>query len=132
MQAFPEGVRNVWTFEDFEISLRPTSMIMVRVLIGKVADVKRLREAFARTPIRAGTQGYEAWNCVYWAQEALSYAAHDGKALGTCHTDWAHVRDTVMWYIARKVAEHRFDGQVQFDPNKIATWDALEGKEISA
>lgn len=124
------GMHQADSLSMFNIYERETRKRIFRTL--RVADVKRLREAFARSPIRAGTQGYEAWNCVYWLQEALSYAAHDGKALGTCHTDWMHVRDTVMWYIAKKAAEHRFDGQVQFDPNKIATWDALEGKEISA
>ncbi|KAF1852211.1 uncharacterized protein K460DRAFT_274212, partial [Cucurbitaria berberidis CBS 394.84] len=106
--------------------------ILVRILIGKVADGARLGEAFARAPIRAGHAGFEGWNCVSWAQEALSWAAHDGKALGTCHTDWTFVKDTAMWYVAKKTAEHRFDGQGQFDQGKVPTWDAIERKELVA
>ena len=130
MQIVDGAAKNIWAYEDREISLQPTSAILVRVIIGKVADGTRLKEAFARTPIRAGYAGYEGWNCVSWAQEALSLAAHDGKALGSCHTDWTYVRDTAMWYVAKKAAEHRFDGQGQFDQGKVPTWDAIEGKEL--
>lgn len=131
LQRMPEGdIRNVWSFEDRESTLEPTSAILVRIMIGKVVDVARLRAAFARTPIRAGTAGYEGWNCVHWVQEAISYAVADGKALGTCLADWAKIRDTVMWYVAKKEGEHRFDGQVLHNQKKVATWDALEGKEL--
>lgn len=85
---------------------------------------------FANTPIRAGQAGYEAWNCVYWVQEALYLAALDGHALGRGKTDWDYVRDTVMQYVAYKVAEHRYDGQVQFDQSVVATWDAIAGSEV--
>ncbi|TLD25816.1 hypothetical protein E2P81_ATG09473 [Venturia nashicola] len=122
--------RSAWIFEDHQTSLLPTGSILVRVLIGKVADGTRLREVFARTPIRAGHEGYEGWNCISWVQEALSLAALDGKALGTCHTDWTHVRDTALWYVRKKAAEHRFDGKKDYDLSKIATWDAIEGTEL--
>jgi hypothetical protein len=61
---------------------------------------------------------------------SLAWAALDGKALGTARTDWTFVRDTAMWYVAKKATDHRFDGQGQFDQGKIATWDAIEGKEL--
>ena len=132
MQNVDGLVKNVWAFEDRQISLQPTSAILVRIMIGKVADKTRLQEAFAKTPIRAGLQGYDDWNCVFWVEEALSWAAHDGKALGKCHTDWTYVKDTAMWYVAKKAADHRFDGEGQFDQSKVPTWDALEGKEVIA
>ncbi len=76
-------------------------------------------------------QGYEEWNCVSWVQEALSWVAHDGKALGTCRTDWKYVRDTAMEYVAKKAAEHRFDGKAQFDSRVVLTWDAaITGKKL--
>lgn len=108
------------------------SAILVRIIIGKVANEARLREAFEKTPIRAGSQGYEEWNCVSWVEEALAWAAQNGKVLGNCHTDWVHVRDTAMWYVAKKAAEHRFDGEGHFDQGKVLTWDAIEGKELIA
>jgi hypothetical protein len=123
-------VTNVWAYEDRSVSLVPTSAILVRVLIGKVADTARLRTTFANTPIRAGYAGYEDWNCVSWVQEALTWAAQDGKVLGTCQTDWANVRDTAMWYVNKKATEHRFDGEGDFDQSKVPTWDVLERKEL--
>ncbi|KAF5844328.1 hypothetical protein GGP41_004518 [Bipolaris sorokiniana] len=130
LQIIDGKPQNTWAYENVEITLQPTSAILVRIAIGKVADGARLMEAFARTPIRAGYAGYESWNCVSWVQEALTWAAHDGKALGTCHTDWNFVKSTVMWYVEKKAADHRFDGQGQFDTGKVATWDAIEGKEL--
>ncbi|KAF2132115.1 hypothetical protein P153DRAFT_421144 [Dothidotthia symphoricarpi CBS 119687] len=132
MQAAAGVFKSVWVYEDRAVSLQPTSAILVRIMIGKVTDGARLAEAFAKTPIRAGHAGYESWNCVSWIQEALSLAAHDGKALGSSRTDWKFVRDTAMWYVAEKAAKHRFDGQGQFDVGKVPTWDALEKKETVA
>jgi len=120
MELVAGTLQSVWVYEDREISLQPTSSILVRIMIGKVADGTRLREAFAKTPIRAGHEGYEGWNYVSWAQEALSWAAHDGKALGSSQTDWAYVRDTAMWYVAKKAAE------------PVATWDAIDSQELIA
>jgi len=132
MQNVDGTVRNVWAYEDRQASLVPTSAVLVRILIGKVANKGRLREVFAKTPIRAGSQGFEGWNCVSWVQEALSWADSDGKALGTCHKDWTFVKDTAMWYVAKKATDHRFDGEGQFDQSKVPTWDAIEGKELIA
>ncbi|PVH69745.1 hypothetical protein DL98DRAFT_564342 [Cadophora sp. DSE1049] len=98
MQNVNGIVKNVWVFEDRQISLQPTSAILVRIIIGK----------------------------------ALSWAAHDGKALGNCHTDWTYVKDTAMWYVAKKAADHRFDGEGEFDQSKVPIWDALEEKELIA
>jgi hypothetical protein len=46
MQNVAGAVQNVWVYEDRQMSLLPTSAILVRVLIGKVADRTRLSEAF--------------------------------------------------------------------------------------
>jgi hypothetical protein len=64
MQIVAGTPQNVWTYENREISLQPTSAILVRIVIGKIADRARLVEVFARTPIRAGHAEYEGWNCV--------------------------------------------------------------------
>lgn len=59
MQNVAGAIQNVWEFEDRQISLQPTSAILAHILISKVADKARLREAFAKNPIRAGSQGYK-------------------------------------------------------------------------
>jgi hypothetical protein len=103
-------------------------MLLVRIVVGKVEDMKRLRSLLERTPLRPEVTG---WNCVSWVQEALMSAIHDGKALGTSAKDWETVRDTAMWYVEKKKAAHRFDGTVHFDPDKVATWDMLDGVELT-
>jgi len=42
MEIVDGVVKNVWAFEDRQISLHPTSAILVRIMIGKVADKARL------------------------------------------------------------------------------------------
>ncbi|KAI0426084.1 hypothetical protein F5Y09DRAFT_334430 [Xylaria sp. FL1042] len=100
---------SVWEYEERTISMATTSMLLVRIMVGK--------------PEIPG------WNCVEWVREAFLAAIQDGKALGTSASDWESVRD-VMWYIEDKKAKHRFDGTVQYDPSKAATWDMLQGFEL--
>ncbi|EGP83554.1 uncharacterized protein MYCGRDRAFT_96713 [Zymoseptoria tritici IPO323] len=116
-----------WQFEERAISMAPTAMILVRVVVGKVANTKRMQDVLESTPIRGAEPG---WNCVAWVQEALERLQADGKALGTSATDWKSVRDAAMNYVEHKKAQHRFDGNGQFDNTKVPTWDLIEGVEV--
>lgn len=69
-----------WFFEERECPLAPTSMLLVRIIVRKVADGNRLVEILRNTPIRQGQPG---WNCVLWVKEALEMLKVDPKALGT-------------------------------------------------
>ncbi|KAK8103192.1 hypothetical protein PG984_016338 [Apiospora sp. TS-2023a] len=102
-------------------------MLLIRIVVGKIKDMNRLRAILDRTPLRPEVKG---WNCVEWVREALLAAAHDGKALGTCASDWKSVRDTAMGFVERKKASHRFDGSQSYDPTKAATWDMLAKVEL--
>lgn len=63
-------------------------------------------------------------------KEALEAVLRDRRALGAPKgLNWDGVRDTAMWYVERKKAEHRFDGQGDFDQTKAATWDMIDGFE---
>ncbi|KAH9863394.1 hypothetical protein IAQ61_009671 [Plenodomus lingam] len=115
-----------WYFEEREIGLGQTLMVLIRVMIAKVEDRDRIISIIRNTPIRQGVAG---WNCVGWLQEALQRLEADGKALGTGVTDWAKIRNAAMEYCQRKKAEHRFDGQGIFDMTKVATYDLIERKE---
>lgn len=66
MQIVAGAPKNVWIYKDCEISLQPTSAILVRIIISKVTNRARLLAAFANTPIRVEIAGYEDWNCVSW------------------------------------------------------------------
>ncbi|KAH8163620.1 hypothetical protein CIB48_g4622 [Xylaria polymorpha] len=114
-----------WIYEKKDVSLAPTSMQLVRVMVGKVEDKHRLESVLRRVPIRAGTLG---WNCVGWVQEALQELERDGKALGTSVTAWQSVRDIAMWYCGHKLSEGRFTAE-KYNPQKCPTYDIIEGKE---
>ncbi|GES66234.1 hypothetical protein ASPCAL11780 [Aspergillus terreus] len=116
-----------WFFEERNIPLIPTSMLLVRIMVGKVADGKRLVQILRNIPIRQGQPG---WNCVFWVQEALQALKDDGKALGTNVIEWQRVRDQAMAYCQKKKDQHRFDGRGNFDATKAPTYDLVEDKEI--
>lgn len=104
-------------------------MILVRVLVAKIENMERLASVLQSVPIRGSEP---RWNCVEWVKEALEMLRKDGKVLGTSALGWQTVRDTAMWYVEKKAAQHRFDGKAkpgQFDDTKVATYDLLEGKE---
>ena len=122
----PPVAQSVWNYEERATTMAPASMLLVRILIGKVASLSRLRSVFERTPLRPQLEG---WNCVGWVREAFLAAIADGRALGTSASDWEAIRDVAMWYVQAKKAAHRFDGTVSFDPNKAPTWDMLKGAE---
>ncbi|KKK25449.1 hypothetical protein AOCH_006510 [Aspergillus ochraceoroseus] len=62
-------------FEERDCPLAPTNMLLVRIVVGKVADGSRLVEILRSTPIRQGQPG---WNCVSWVKEALESLEADG------------------------------------------------------
>ncbi|KAF5011581.1 hypothetical protein FDECE_2302 [Fusarium decemcellulare] len=124
----PPSAESIWTFEEMDISMEPASMILTRVLIGKVKDLDRLRLALRRTPLQQETK---CWNWVDWAEEAYLEAIQDGRALGDCIADWETIRDTVMLYVETKKLAHRFDGRVAYDFTKVPTWDMLRGVETT-
>lgn len=107
--------------------MKPTRMLLIRVIVGKVADKGRFQTIMREVPI---VQGDPEWNCVTWIKNALIALELDGKALGTSKINWDIVRDTAMKYCQDKKDQHRFDGQGQFDMSKAPTFDLLEGKEI--
>ena len=103
-----------------------TSMLLIRIVVGKVKDMSRLRAIFEGTPVRPEVEG---WNCVEWVKEALLTAIKDGKALGTSAGDWKSVRDTAMWYVESKKAAGRFRSPQ--DESKPPTWDMLGNAELA-
>lgn len=123
------GGGSEWRFEERQCELIATSMLLVRLLIGKVEDGNRLAEILRKTPIRQNQAG---WNCVHWVKEALEGLKADGKALGTSIVEWETVRDQAMGYCQRKKEQHRFDGRGNFDMKKAPTYDLIERKETIA
>lgn len=115
-----------WFFEERDVTLLATSMLLVRIMIGKIEKMDRLLSILRRVPIRQGQRG---WNCVSWVREALETLDADGRALGSSVTEWQRVRDGAMWYVEKKKGEHRFDGKGNYNMKYAATYDLLVGKE---
>ncbi|KAB5550936.1 hypothetical protein GE09DRAFT_1222751 [Coniochaeta sp. 2T2.1] len=104
------GSGSHWEYENRSISMLPTAMILVRIVVGKIEDNARLTSIMESVPM----------------------LGKDKKALRASVTDWKTVRDGCMQYVQKKAAQHRFDGQApgKFDDSKVATYDLLEKKEI--
>ena len=121
--------RWTWNYEECSTPMRPTGMILVRVLIGKVGNRDRLVSVLQRIPVKGGELG---WNCIACVKDALKQLEEDKSALGTSATAWVVVRNGAMQYIEDKKMAHRFDGKGNFDTSKVPTWDLIEGKELIA
>lgn len=117
-----------WHFEEIDISTDAPSMMLTRILIGKVKDLDRLRFSLRRTPIQ---QDVKAWNWIDWVEAAFYEITQDYGNLETCVTKWEILRDTVMRYIELKKLAHRFDGTRAYDFTKVPTWDMLQGAEVT-
>lgn len=117
-----------WEFNEEEIKLAPTNMILARVLIAKVKDKKKFKATLRNIPIRPEVPG---WTCKSWVEEAFE-ALKDVQAI-SCSFDWDTVSQTALCYVRYKAENHRYDGLAQagyFDGTKVATWDMLDEKEI--
>lgn len=120
------GVR--WVYEAKTIPLAPTAMLLVRIMIGKVANKKKLVEILESIPV---PQDDKQFNCVIWVQNALRALEADGKALGTCVLDWGSLRDQAMEYCQKKMDQGRFtSGSATADNRKAPTYDLLTGQEV--
>lgn len=121
----PDGTLG-WLFEEKEIPLVATQMLLVRICVGKIEKNDRVKTILRGVPIHGGI---ENWNCVHWVKEAISLLEQDKGALGTSDLAWANIRNTAMKYVEEKKEQHRFDGKCSFDTSKAATFDLLKGTE---
>lgn len=118
-----------WIYEERDIPLIATNMLLVRVVVGKVTNMEQLVKILRNVPI---VQGDGAWNCITWVKHALEALQFSKEALGTCRIEWIPVRDAAMKYCGDKKKDHRFDGTRGFNMSKAATYDLLTGRETIA
>ncbi|KAH8723970.1 hypothetical protein GQ44DRAFT_655675, partial [Phaeosphaeriaceae sp. PMI808] len=64
----PDGTLG-WLFEEKEIPLVATQMLLVRICVAKIEKDDRIKTILRGVPTREGLQG---WNYVYWVKEALN------------------------------------------------------------
>ena len=122
-------LRTRWEYEELEISISPTRMILVRVTVAKVIKWERMEQILRAVPI---VQNDPNWTCRTWVRDALANLVADEGVLGTSVSDWTTVEITCKRYVREKKDQHRFDGQVQWDMEKVPTWDLIENKETVA
>lgn len=61
--------QSTWVFEEKSTSMNATSMILVRILVGKINDLDALVTRLRQVPI---DNNDPEWNCVIWVQQGLS------------------------------------------------------------
>ncbi|OAA45024.1 hypothetical protein NOR_03778 [Metarhizium rileyi] len=124
IEGEPEAVSSVW---EYSVESDRSSMLLARIVVGKICDLHRLESILRSVPVRGEKEG---WNSISWIQEAFHLASMAPGVLGSHMEDWEEIRQTAMSYVDEKKAKHRFDGLGKFDPSKPPTWDMLQGKEL--
>jgi hypothetical protein len=119
--------RYVWHYEALDIPLAQTSMLLARVMIGKVADGAQLAATLAAVPL---VQDDLAWTCRIWVRDAIAALEADRKSLGTSVTDWQRIEQTSNTYVAQKRQQRRYDGSGTWKAGTMPTYDLLEEKEV--
>lgn len=126
----PLGVSTEWIYEERELPVLQTGMLLGRVVVAKIADFERLKVAIRGVPV---VQDDPAWTCIRWVENALAAIEMEGRGcVGTCVLDWEVIRDTAKKYVEEKKAAHRYQDGEKWDITKCATYDLLERKEIIA
>jgi hypothetical protein len=125
-QIDPETGRERWVYEEFDVPMQPTGMLLVRILIAKVEKPNRLGQLLSRVTL---VQDDTDWNCKNWVKDSLRALEEDGKSLGTAQTDWAYVQQMAYWYVDLKKSQKRFDGTGDWDVMKVPTFDVLVNQE---
>lgn len=128
MGGSPPRIRPEWTYVN---DSDRAAMLLVRLVVGKVVDRRRLENIFRHVPLRTEDPD---WNCVLWMEDAFNSIIQDGHAVATTIRDWSAISDRAMRYVAEKKNAHRFDGKdatFVFDPQKPATWDMLKDEEMN-
>ena len=118
-----------WVYAEEDVDMSSVFMLLARVQIAKIRDTDGLLALLRQVPIRGGEPG---WNCIGWVKEALQVLGNNDTVVGRSSLAWQSVRDTAMWYVDKKAAEHRFDGKAepgQFDMAKVPTYDTLQNTE---
>lgn len=131
-----------WVFEERDIGMNPTAMILVRIVIGKVGNLDRVASVLRQVPVHQNLPG---WNCVSWLRDALEMLRTNGKALSGARSSavtpeaataaWEEDKKVALEFVRDKERQHRFDGKATpgwFDMSRVPTYDLLAKDELVA
>lgn len=99
--------------------------MLVRILVAKIEDRRRLSSVLRSIPIVQDDPGFDTQA---WVASALARIAADGRAVGTADLDWGKIEATARGFVERKTTEGRFL-QGDFDSPQ-PMWDLLANKEV--
>ena len=95
-----------WVFDEVDLANAQFSYnLLVRVLIGKIEDEKKLARIIKSVPVISNDVN---WRCRTWCANVLEALAKDGKALGTAELDWAKIEAAARDYVRTKTAAGRY------------------------
>ncbi|PNY24418.1 Uncharacterized protein TCAP_05641, partial [Tolypocladium capitatum] len=115
-----------WAYSERQVTnVRTPYNMLVRILIAKIEDKRRLSSILRSIPIAQDDPGFDTH---VWVASALARIAEDGRVVGTADLDWGRIEATARGFVERKTAEGRFL-RGDFDmPQPM--WDLLENKEV--
>ncbi|OCK80831.1 hypothetical protein K432DRAFT_296845, partial [Lepidopterella palustris CBS 459.81] len=110
-------------YEARDIPLAPTSMLLARVTIGKVANGAQLAATLAAVPL---VQDNRAWTSRIWVRNAIAPLEADRRGLGTRVANWKRFERISNAYVATKRQQRRYDGLGKWKAGTVPTCDLLE------
>ena len=118
----PQG----WTYSERQLTnVRTPYNMLVRILVAKIEDERRLSSILRSIPITQDDPGFDTQA---WVASALARIAEDGRVVGTANLDWTKIEATARGYVDRKNTEGRFL-RADFDlPQPM--WDLLADREV--
>ena len=101
-------VHTPWAYESTLIKLTTEPRLLVRVLLGKVHNESKLRDAFSQVPV---VQRDKKFNCVEWVRLALqAVAGREGDMMeDSWKVDWEPLRKTAVEFVERLKKQGRWD-----------------------
>lgn len=106
-------------------NVRNNGSLLVRILMAKVKDERRLADILRGIPV---VQGDPSWRCRTWVANALGAIERDGAAVGTAILDWEQIETVARQYAGDKTRAGRFrDSSMAQQPKP--TWDMLRNRE---
>ncbi|KAK7973795.1 hypothetical protein PG989_015643 [Apiospora arundinis] len=133
---YPSGVVNNeerryhWGFligpeEEKEKNVRSTATLLVRVVIAKITDERRLIQLLRQVPV---VQDDPEWRCRTWVAQALRAIERDGHCVSSAVLDWPIIEAKAREYAAAKAAAGRYGlGKDMLAPKP--TYNILERRE---
>lgn len=120
--------RNVYESEEQPIKMSSTGDLLVRIVIGEVADPKRLLTLVRWAPLRVGELG---WNSAGWVRDVLDYLDEaQPPVLRNSVLDKGLVCDKTMQFVNQKTVENRLNGAQNGNRSHTATYSLLEQQEV--